>query len=56
MPLRILDAGGSDGSTTFDTVCYFRENLGVEVKATILEMQLRLHCFRRGLLLVLSYS
>ena len=47
---KILDVGGSDGSTTFDTVRYFRENLGVEVKATILEMQLRLHCFRRGCL------
>jgi len=47
-PLRILDVGGSDGSTTFDTVRYFREDLGVEVKATILEVQLRLHCFHRG--------
>lgn len=47
---RILDVGGSDGSTTFDTVRYFRENYAVEVKATILEMQLRLHCFRRGCL------
>jgi len=50
MSFRILDVGGSDGSTTFDTVSYFRENLKVEVKATILEMQLRLHCFRRGCL------
>lgn len=49
-PLRILDVGGSDGSTTFDTVHYFRKNLGAEVKATILEMQLRLHCFCKGCL------
>lgn len=48
MSFGILDVGGSDGSTTFDTVRYFREKLGVEVKATILEMQLRLHYFRRG--------
>lgn len=46
MSFRILDVGGSDGSTTFDTVRYFRENLRVEVMATILERQLRLHYFR----------
>lgn len=44
----ILDVGGSDGSTTFNTVCYFRDILGLDVKATILEMQLRLHYFRYG--------
>ncbi len=48
MSFRMLDVGGSDGSTTFDTLHYLRENLGVEGRATILEMQLRLHCFRRG--------
>ncbi len=45
---KILDIGASDGSTTFDTVCYYKDNHGIEVKATILERQLRLHCFRRG--------
>lgn len=49
-PFSILDVGGSDGSTTFDTVRYFQEHLGLDVKATILEMQLRLYCFRRGIL------
>lgn len=47
---RMLDVGASDGSTTLDTVRYFKKKYGVEVKATILEMQLRLHCFRRGFL------
>ncbi len=47
-PLQMLDVGGSDGSTTFDTMSYFRDSLGVKVKATILDMQLRLHCYHRG--------
>ncbi len=47
---KILDVGGSDGSTTFDTLRYFQENLNVEAKAAILELHLRLHCFRRGCL------
>ena len=47
-PVRILDVGGSDGSTTFDTVNCFQHDLGIKVEATILEMQLRLYYFRRG--------
>src|ERR1035437_3615186 len=46
--ISIMDVGGSDGSTTFELVQYLNENLGIEIKASILEMQLRLHCFRRG--------
>lgn len=47
-PISILDVGGSDGSTTLELVQYLKENLGIEIKAAILERQLRLHCFRRG--------
>jgi hypothetical protein len=46
--ISILDVGGSDGSTTYELVQYLKENLGIEIKATILERQLRLQCFRRG--------
>ncbi len=49
-PFRMLDVGGSDGSTTFDTINYFKKKCGLGVKAYILDMQLRLHCFRRGYL------
>jgi hypothetical protein len=47
-PFSMLDVGGSDGSTTFDTLACLRERFGVDARATILEMQLRLRCFRRG--------
>lgn len=50
MSFQILDVGASDGSTTFYIIRYLREKFGVEVKATILEKQLRIHCFRRGCL------
>jgi len=55
--LAMLDVGASDGSTTFDTVTYFQENLKAPVKATILEMQLRLHYFHRwGIRYYLTYD
>jgi hypothetical protein len=44
----LLDVGGSDGVTTLDSVRYFEEQYKVKVKATILEMNMRLHCYRRG--------
>lgn len=47
-PFRMLDVGGSDGTTTFDTLAFLKASLGVDAQATILEMQLRLHCFRLG--------
>lgn len=44
--MSILDVGGSDGITTFELVRYLQENLGVDVKASVLESQLRLYSFR----------
>jgi hypothetical protein len=49
-PLSILDVGGSDGSTTFELVKYLENILGSKILASILEKQLRLHCFKRGCL------
>lgn len=46
--ISILDVGGSDGTTTFELLHFLEENLRIEIKAAILERQLRLLCFRRG--------
>jgi hypothetical protein len=46
--LAMLEVGGSDGTTTVDTLDYLAAKLGVVTRATILEMQFRLRRFRRG--------
>jgi hypothetical protein len=48
--INILDIGGSDGSTTYDSLSYFRNKLGCEIEATIIELNLRLYCYRKGFL------
>jgi hypothetical protein len=48
--ISILDVGGSDGSTAFDLQKHLEESIGIEVKVSILERQLRLQHFKRGFL------
>ncbi len=48
--INMLEIGGSDGITTYDTLRYFNKNYGIEIKASIMEMNLTLHCYRKGLL------
>lgn len=47
--LSVLDVGGSDGSTANDLVQYMENKIGGEIKAVVLDSQLKLYCFRRGL-------
>ena len=47
---KFLDIGASDGCTTYDLVISSQNRLKVSVFATILEMQLRLFCYRKGYL------
>lgn len=44
----LLDVGASDGSTTYDLLRFLQKSLGIEIKATILERQLRLHSYKSG--------
>ena len=47
-PVRLLDVGASDGTTTLDMVHMLESTLRVEVQATLMDRYTRLECRGRG--------